>query len=216
MPTGTLENTSGGQLIIEGLGWVLPSSHTETVDELSEEPYVWTRAGVELSALITASDIVIRDESSNIIAAANVLSWINSVGGGNQPLAPQLFTFPGFFDGKIPSNGIMWLSHNTEFSFIEHGFLLAADSVLRSMQLTLDVSDGSRTYDLRIYEDPTTTPILRVSNTLVTTTGNTEFTADDLSIALTAGTYGLRLDRVTGSGKSSFTQGVAYIIAEIR
>ena len=215
MPAGTLENTSGGSLTIDGFGWILPTSHTETVDELSESQYTWTRAAVELSAKITAGDIVIRDENSNVIVSAEVLKWINATADADTPLAPQVITLVGIFDVKVSNNGILWLNHSGNASQTESGFILAGAATLRTISLSLNIPDAGNTYDLRLYSDPAGTPAIEVQNELTTTTGAREFSVEDLNIAVPAGEYGMRLDRASGAGKSDFDAGLAHMIFEL-
>lgn len=216
MPVGSIENTSGGVLILYRLGWYFTPGWTEQVYSSSLEYEVWLQAIEELEAAVTAGDIILRDQDTNIVAAADVDAWINEVDDDALPPAKPLVTYPATFTQRVPSNGRLWLRHNTQVVHTEVGFIVPGDGKIRSMFFGCKQQDSSRTYDVQIWANPATSPSLAVSGILLTSTTNRVVQVNDLDIDLPAGEYGVRLIRQTGSGNSSFNQGMVYVIMEIR
>ncbi len=79
---GFIENKSGARLVITSLALVLPTATTEEIDDtdvrLEFGQQLWNNAAPELSSLITAGSIEIReDDNTTIVTAAGVQAWID-------------------------------------------------------------------------------------------------------------------------------------------
>lgn len=79
---GFIENISGARLIIDSLGLVLPTAATEEIDDTDVRPeygqQLWNSAVSELSTLITAASIEIREsDNSTVVTAAGVQAWVD-------------------------------------------------------------------------------------------------------------------------------------------
>lgn len=216
MPVGSIENTSGGVLILYRLGWYFTTGWTEPVLADSLEYEVWLQAQNELETQITAGNIILRDQDTNVVPSASVGAWINEVDDDALPPAKPLVTYASTFRSRVPSNGRLWLRHNYHIVHTEVGFIVPGDAKIRTMFFGVKQQDSSRTYDVQIWENPATSPVLAVSGVLITSTTSRIVQVNNLDIDLTPGEYGVRMIRQTGSGKSSFNQGMAYIIMEIR
>lgn len=217
MPAGSVENISGGVLVIKGLGWRMPTGYTEAVDSDTAEQHHWLQAVAELSALVTSTDIEILDQNSNVVPANLVENWVNDVDVTTAPPSIPLVTYVGSFRQRVPNNGALWMAHNQSVTHTEVGFIIPGnEGVIRTMFFGSKDPDTSNTYDFRIYSDPAGSPTLVVNNVLVTDLNVRTKTVENLNIILPAGEYGMRLVRVTGSGRSDFNQGLGNVICEIR
>lgn len=114
------------------------------------------------------------------------------------------------FYTAIPDTGSLALGTDNLVPFTVCGFIIAALSHIHQAGVVVSEVDPDNAFALRLYSDPTGTPTLVY--TLVTLpTNNKLIVAADLELTLDPGEYGLFIDRVGGSGKSSFKFGYGMI-----
>ena len=218
MAIGTMEMIANGtEYFIKGLGIKLDLNVIETVDDEFAADDQMRGAQAELVARVSDGTIEIKDEGGTVVPFDKVGRWIRSAPLNDAAPPIPLITYYGTFRQRVPNNGNLWLAHNQSVTMTEVGFIIPGNTgTIRTMFFGSKQADNSRTYDLRIWENPATSPSLVVSNVLTTTLGQRTKTVTDLDIELPAGEYGMRLRRVTGSGRSTFNQGMANVIMEIR
>lgn len=114
------------------------------------------------------------------------------------------------FSTAVPGTGSLSLGTDNLLPFTVCGFIIAADTEIHQAGLVVSKVDPDNAYALRIYSDPTGTPVL--VHTLVTLPTNTRIIGiASLDLALPAGEYGLFIERTSGNGKSKFKSGYGMI-----
>ena len=117
---------------------------------------------------------------------------------------------------RIPGgSGVRYMTHDGNVSHTDCGFILSQARDLKEMNIVVDTADATNNYDVRIYRDPTTAPVLVVSATLTLLASNRTASATGLTINLIAGEYGIAIERTAGAGASDFRRSVVNLILEI-
>jgi len=114
------------------------------------------------------------------------------------------------FSAAVPHTGSLALGTDNLIPFTVCGFAITETTIIRQASLVVSEIDPDRSFVLRLYSDPTGTPVL--VHTLVTLPVSTRLIGtDSLNLALSPGEYGLFVDRISGSGKSKFKFGYGMI-----
>jgi hypothetical protein len=216
MAAGSIENISGGLLLIKRIGWFFPTAHTETITAESLENDVWVQAQTELETLVGANDIRIRDESNNIIAQADIGKWLFSVEETSIPPGRPQTTYIAYILAKVPRSGSLWLSHTEMLTHTEVSLNVPQVGTLKSLFIATNVPETNKTYDVQVWNDPILpTRTVFVQNTLITQVGQLTAEANNINLPIAKGEYGLRLVRTTGpNDRSDFTKGIVQMTIE--
>lgn len=217
MAVGSIENTSGSALVISRIGWFFPTAHTETITGESLENDVWIQAQGELETLVGTSDVIIRDEFSNIVAQADVGRWLFSLEADSIPPGRPKITYSAFILGKVPNNGTLWAAHTQNLTHSEVPISVPQNAILQSLFITTEEADNNVVYDVQIWSDPTLVSRSSFATDIVTTVlGQTSNEAIQIGLPIPKGDYGLRLVKKTGPNqRSQFSKGIIYMVLEI-
>ena len=209
MAQGTIENLLETQINLRSLGWLIPGLATANIpDEIKYDDI--KKAQAELESRITASDITLRDTGAQVIGAGDVQGWIEDtweVGPPGQVGAAGACSYQltGRIDGGLYSSYAYWFMFSVPYSVgVERSFHVFKDSHLKRVVLAVDEADNGNTYVVSIYKHPHGTPELIHSEFLTLPTDTKKVISSSLNLALTAGEYGMKMQRKTGSGSSDF------------
>jgi len=173
----------------------------------------------ELVSLSTALDIEIENDEATpqVVDPADIRDWIESNWQADRAIPAATYRIEAVFDSPVPSTGFLFLSHAQGTPHSNVGFGIDVDSSLRRIYVALDEAEPTNTYDIRVYENPTdASPTLVVSNKLTIEAGSTRtFQVHNLvGVDLPAGEYGIAIERLTGSGESTFANGTVLLVVE--
>lgn len=212
---GYIKNLRAYDVIIKKLGWWLTGSVTITVEDDADFA-AFNRAQAELEALVTANDIEIQDATATAMSINKFRVWMKQAWLVDRNIA-RGHRIEGIFDTPVPSTGSLFISHASGVPHSNVGFGIDEDSSLRRIYIALDVAEPTNTYDIRVYKNPTdASPTLVVSSKLTIEAGSTRtFQVNGLvGVELTAGEYGIAIERLTGSGESTFASGTVLLVIE--
>jgi hypothetical protein len=212
---GYVKNLRAYDVIIKKMGWWLTGNITITIEDDADFE-TFNRAQAELEALITASDIEIQDATATAMSVNKFRVWMKQAWIVDRNIAKG-HRIEALFDTPVPSTGALFLSHASGVPHTTVGFGIDMDSTLRRIYVALDAAEPTNTYDIRVYENPTdASPTLVVSGKVTITAGSTRvFQVNSLvGVDLDAGEYGIAIERLTGSGESTFTSGSALLVVE--
>lgn len=205
MPRGELENTSGASLTIESLGWVLPTGHTETIDESSSSDFRWVTAEPELSSLITASDIAIRSATGVTISSTGILNWI----GAGTVDGPQQHVLTAMINQRVPNAGERFLRWNTAIAHTEVPWPTNSTYTLLRIVLGVSVIDTVSGFGINIYDgSDLDTTVFSSAEILPLNTleAGIVIPITPTPVTLVASSYAWSVKRTSGTGSSTFTE----------
>ena len=216
MAVGSIENISGGPLLIKRIGWFFPTSHTESVTSESLENDIWVQAQSELETLVGANDIEIQDEYGNVVTQANVGRWLFSIEADSIPPGRPKITYTGYILGKVPTNGNLWLSHVRNLTHAEVPIHVPQAALLQSMFITTDIPDDTTVYDVQLWSDSHLVTRTAFATDIVNTVlGQYASESTQIGLPVPKGSYGIRLVRKTGPNqRSQFNSGIIYMVLE--
>lgn len=212
---GYIVNLRATDVIIKKLGWWLTDTVTITIEDDADFD-AFNRAQDEIEALITADDIEVQDETATAMTIAKFRVWMKQAWVVDRHIVKG-HRIEALFDTPVPSTGSLFLSHASGVPHTTVGFGIDMDSSLRRIYVALEAAEPTNTYDIRIYSDPTdVSPTLVVSGKLTITDGATRiFQVNNLiGVDLDAGEYGIAIERLTGSGESTFVSGSVLLVVE--
>lgn len=135
---------------------------------------------------------------------------INATGGSGV----TYLNFISALNGKWKKNGLTWLTQD-KIPHNDAGFYLVKDGTLKYMWVTVDRVDTNEDWNIILYKNPTSSSRVSVASQTMTS-GQRTYLFGPLSVALTAGEYGLAGEQDTSGNKhSKFKDVVAGIVVEV-
>lgn len=132
-----------------------------------------------------------------------------SGGGGGGGDSTQLVW--ATINAQVPNAGSRYFTHDGDVAHSDAPIVLAEAWTLTQATLVVDKADATNNYAVRLYNESGPSLIGTVL-TLVST--NVNVSATGLSLSMPAGSFGFRIERTSGSGKSDFDEAVLHFLIE--
>lgn len=210
MPRGEIENISGAPLIITALGWVMPTGHTETIDETTASTFTWVNAESELSALITSGDIEVRSETGLTILSNGILDWL----GTSAVNTPQQHILTAVLSRRVPNAGERFLGWTNSISHTEVAWPAASNYTVLRITIGVKQVESTAGYGIRIYDSSDlNTPVYSSGEILPNNTlsAGIEVPVSPSPVQLPPSEYAFAMYRTSGSTRSDFTEGIVNV-----
>jgi len=209
---GSLENISLAPLLVRPLGIILPVGGIEYIDD-SATMETWRGIVPKLKVLVGAGNLDIKDRNGVSITSGGLQEWINLEWGVGNSYLLELTC--GHIGSSITEPSV-WMDHEDGGSHKTLGFLAPQKLKVRTVLIVVNAPDVANQWSLKLHADPMGLfggPYY-INTPVTLEPGSMSGSVTDLSLILTAGYYGLTLDRTTGEAPSAFTEARVKIFVE--
>lgn len=203
---GRIKNRKNEPVIIRGLGIKLPPNADYHVNSDASDRFL--QAGEEMDKLMLQGAVAVYTYEGRQLAAGEYLSWVHVAFG-----LRDAYTVPieGFITAAAGINTWLQDAGGTEHNQVP---ILSPQNVrVRAVTMLINTPDVSREYELNLYSNPNIYPV-NLGTLVKISKGHTFASNPNSRMLLAAGLYGLRLERISGTGNSTFTAGRAMLFVE--
>lgn len=188
------------------------ADNTITTDDIQDftvrkEDIDITTPGQALIISITSSDGSVAITESGADPGTGVVDLVVDV----EDIAQSFTRISANVNQRVPGGRLRWLEHSSDIPHSIVPLVIPSNQQIQRATISVDQQDTTNDYALRIYSDPAGSPSL-VATLVTLTSGNVNALATGLTVNLTAGNYGLAVQRTSGSGRSDFRNIVTQVL----